>query len=94
MFIEEPEEYDDSDPANEPKSPRNYEVGCETRKASIVLFGVFQVQEISMPTIVDHTTNDLLIARPHPTLKGTAAEAIAKSYYVEKILSSLQYQYS
>ncbi|RFU29837.1 hypothetical protein B7463_g6500, partial [Scytalidium lignicola] len=45
---------------------RNYEPKFKgkVRKVNVVLFGVFQVEEISMPSLVEETVNGYLIANP------------------------------
>ncbi|KAK0101136.1 hypothetical protein ONS95_012882 [Cadophora gregata] len=43
----------------------------KTRKVTVVLFGVFRVEEVTMPSNIENTKHILLPTAIHPSLKGT-----------------------
>jgi hypothetical protein len=52
------------------------------RRVSIVRFGVFQVEEVTMPTSVEELRENYLIANFHPALEGSAGADIPYQFDV------------
>ncbi|KAH8807244.1 hypothetical protein F5884DRAFT_880059 [Xylogone sp. PMI_703] len=59
------------------------------KTVSIVRFGIFKVEEITMPAAAEDLTDTPLVAQYHPTLEGTAGEDIKYQidmYYITWML--------
>ncbi|KUJ07554.1 uncharacterized protein LY89DRAFT_677771 [Mollisia scopiformis] len=53
-----------------------------TRTVSAVLFGLFRVEEITMPAVFDKDLQDvLLIANPHPALRNTEGQYLMSTSF-------------
>ncbi|KAK0125478.1 hypothetical protein ONS95_000514 [Cadophora gregata] len=63
-----------------PESQRNYEAAYKkkqgNRTVSIVRFGVFQIEQVTMPAAFEDLTSQYLLTSFHPALKGSQGEAI------------------
>ncbi|CZS93025.1 uncharacterized protein RAG0_03506 [Rhynchosporium agropyri] len=59
----------------------------KTRTATIIVFGVFRVEEVIMPSNIEGTKDGLLPVSIHPTLKGTDQEA----FDIPSIMEHLDY---
>ncbi|KAH8662506.1 hypothetical protein BX600DRAFT_499009 [Xylariales sp. PMI_506] len=52
------------------------------RSVTIIRFGEFQVEKITMPAAVEDVKDELLLAEDHPALVGTAGEAIPLQFEI------------
>ncbi|KAH8744472.1 hypothetical protein F5882DRAFT_525926 [Hyaloscypha sp. PMI_1271] len=60
------------------------------RTVSIVRFGIFQIEEITMPSAVEDMTDTKLFTRFHPALEGTEGKDIPYQFNVPYVMFFLQ----
>jgi hypothetical protein len=56
------------------------------RTVSIVRFGVFPIEEITMPAVIEDLTNEYLFAKYHPALEGSEGRTSLISSMFDSLL--------